>query len=271
MSTLKTINYSFVQAGMHPVLVERHITFCREALVAQLGVKHDGVNIQAKDRIPGGDDWTLSCYSSKSETDPVGVACAARVCLPHLTDMRKLSRHNLLTLQKWQPGKSVRADRYACGLIAEGFGSGTLDGKGFELSPKQLQWVHDQASALCGMAAGEHELLDLADALYDRLATVQQPARKNTMKPADRAPSPYYYTLIRICLPSRVTTVSFPPDEYMSMVRRSGLKVPAFNKAVRAVAEVLDRQPLQVALSKAVRDEMNRRLKAGPLSTPAAV
>lgn len=141
---LSHINYGFSTEGMNPVLVERHSVFVRERLATLFNIDRSAIHITAKARLPEGVPFSLTCYATRSESCPVAMAMAAKHCLPHLQDMRKLGEDSYWAVALWNPGEDAAKDMEAVGAIAEGLHRGATDTD--KLEPEQREWLEHIAA-----------------------------------------------------------------------------------------------------------------------------
>lgn len=172
MSALSHINYAFSTEGICPVLVERHIAVIREQLATSFFMKREAVNITAKKRLPEDAPFTLTCYTSRSESDPAAMVRAAKWCLPHLELMRKLTQDNFWFVSLWTPGEDAAKDFDAVAIIAEGthVGAGSLD----RLDADQREWLEHMAVRVGGLASPEgFSSQNLARIVFDGLVPLK--------------------------------------------------------------------------------------------------
>ncbi len=150
MSALTAINYAFSTQGICPVLVERHIAFVLAQWSSSFGIKRDAIKVTAKERLPEGVPFTLTCYTSRSESDPVSMVLAAKHALPHLEDMKRLTEQNFWLVTNWVPGTDASVDIEAAGIVGEGSHTGAA-GKSDGLYPEQRDWLEHMAVKVGGV------------------------------------------------------------------------------------------------------------------------
>lgn len=249
MTKLSHINYAFSTDSIHPVLCERHAEFVQARLSTLFGIRLDAVKVSSKPRLPDGVPFTLTCYSSRSESDAGAMATSAKYCLPHLEDMRKLSVDSAFTLACWTPGLDETKDLEAVGIVA--------DGMGLRLDSDQREWLERKAAS-AGTTAAVDALsnLDLALVVYRMLS---QRLKDRAMRKQSAAK----YQRVRVNgqeAGDGSTTVSIRRVEYLCLARASKMNVLALNRYIRQVADELKTQTLPVPFSKAVVCAVKSRL-----------
>lgn len=259
-TNISHINYSFSTEGIHAALATRHVEFVQARLSTLFGIKTDAVKVTSKARLTEGVPFTLTCYSSRSDSDTAAMATAAKYVLPHLEDMKALTAEAATTIADWVPGRSAGVDMEAVGIIGDGVVT--------ELTPAQCKWLRtmaarlDHSADLSSLSPENHAQMSLRF-LMERAAR----AKVRLALRAKKDQQTYDYQRIRVKLAdeSRTTTISMTHDVYMGMVRSSRMTLPALNSFIRAVTKELSAMTQSVSLSQAVRIEVQNRLAGGTL------
>jgi hypothetical protein len=258
-TNISHINYSFSTEGIHAALATRHLEFVQARLSTLFGIKTDAVKVTSKARLMEGAPFTLTCYSSRSESDTAAMAIAAKYVLPHLEDMKALTVEAAATIVGWVPGRSAGIDMEAAGIIGDGVVT--------ELTTAQRKWLRimafrlDRSANVDSLSVENHAQMSLRF-LMER--AVRAKARRALRNKQDL--HTYDYQRIRVKLANEeTTTISMTCAVYMAMVRASRMSLPALNSFIRDVAKELSAMTQYVSLSQAVRVEVQNRLAGGAL------
>jgi hypothetical protein len=85
---IKKVTYQFARLGIEEGAALSPVKFVVQHVSELLGLAPEAVRAVAKNRISGGEDFQLTCYDSRGNSDYSAMILAARVILPHLAACR---------------------------------------------------------------------------------------------------------------------------------------------------------------------------------------
>ncbi|MNU44065.1 hypothetical protein D3C71_328700 [compost metagenome] len=118
------VYYAFDGGPLTEPLIERHVSHAKAALQSLFDLSDDAVKVVAKKRASPGQEFQLTCYVGRSETDAAAMVLAAKAVLPHLRETLGVAERTAKEAGGWSLGEDEERDE----RVLEGLADGRLVG-----------------------------------------------------------------------------------------------------------------------------------------------